>query len=180
MRFTPLSLLGAYEVSLDRREDARGSFARIFCEQEFEQAGLNTRWVQMNMSHSNAKGTVRGMHFQHEPASEVKLVRCLRGEVWDAIVDLRLRSDSYGQYCAVNLKAATGNAIYIPKGFAHGFQTLTADAELQYFHSAAYAPDHEGGINPFDSDLGIDWPMPAKSVSDRDRGLPGLADVSVL
>ncbi|MFT7595260.1 MAG: dTDP-4-dehydrorhamnose 3,5-epimerase [Paracoccaceae bacterium] len=176
MRFAPLSLAGAYEVTLERREDARGFFARIFCEQEFEQAGLNTRWVQMNMSHSNAKGTVRGMHFQRDPAAEVKLVRCLRGAVWDVIVDLRAGSDSYGKICTVTLEAASGNAIYIPKGFAHGFQTLTPDAELQYFHSAVYAPDCEGGISPFDPDLAIDWPLPAVSVSDRDRDLPALAE----
>lgn len=174
MKFRPLSLPGAVEVSLERREDPRGFFARIFCEAEFKQAGLNTAWVQMNMSHSVAKGTLRGLHFQREPASEVKLVRCIRGAVWDVIVDLRAGSDSYGQYCAVTLEASTGNAIYIPKGFAHGFQTLTAEAELMYFHSAAYAPDHEGGINPFDPGLGIDWPLPAANVSDRDRELPAI------
>jgi len=180
MKFKPLALRGAYEVVQERREDPRGFFARIFCVQEFEQAGLNTLWVQMNISHSTARGTVRGLHFQREPAAEVKLVRCIRGEVWDVIVDLRSGSESYGQYCAVTLQADSGNAIYIPKGFAHGFQTLTAEAELQYFHSMPYAPTHEGGVNPFDAALEITWPLPVVGVSDRDRVLPGFADVSAL
>lgn len=180
MKFTPLALSGAYEVTLAKHGDARGFFARIFCEEEFAQAGLNTRWVQMNMSHSTAKGTVRGLHFQRDPMAEVKLVRCLRGVVCDVIVDLRAGSKSYGRHCGVTLEATSGNAVYIPKGFAHGFQTLTPDAELQYFHSAPYAPGYEGGVNPLDPELAIDWPLPAVCVSDRDRDLPRLADVAVL
>jgi dTDP-4-dehydrorhamnose 3,5-epimerase len=176
MIFAPLPLSGAFEIGLERRGDARGFFARFFCAEEFAAHGLNTGWVQMNLSFSTAAGTLRGMHFQRAPAAEVKLVRCLRGRAQDVIVDMRAGSDSFGHHCAVTLDADARNAIYIPTGFAHGFQTLTDETELQYFHSAAYAPDCEGGVNPLDPALAIDWPLPPVEVSDRDRALPLLAD----
>lgn len=180
MIFDPLPLDGAYEINLERREDARGFFARIFCEQEFAAQGLNTAWVQMNVSMSRQAGTLRGMHFQRPPAAEVKLIRCLRGLALDVIVDCRAGSDSYGQFCSVTLDPERRNAIYVPEGFAHGFQTLAPDTELQYFHSAAYAPAQEGGINPFDPDLNIDWPLPPVNLSDRDRALPALKECDPL
>ncbi|SPJ29773.1 dTDP-4-dehydrorhamnose 3,5-epimerase [Falsiruegeria mediterranea] len=180
MKFEPLPLKGAYEIHLERREDDRGFFARMYCDDEFAAQGLNTTWVQMNVSLSREAGTLRGMHFQREPAAEIKLVRCLRGEAFDVIVDLRAGSDTYGQHCHVLLDQDALNAIYVPKGFAHGFQTLSDDTELQYCHSTAYAPGHEGGVNPLDPDLGIAWRRPVTVLSDRDQNLPPLAECTAL
>lgn len=174
MIFRPLPLPGAFEIEIAPHEDARGLFARIFCEKEFSARGLTTRWVQMNVSLSRAAGTLRGMHFQRPPAAEVKLVRCLRGRALDVIVDLRRDSPGFGRHCALTLDPERRNAIYIPEGFAHGFQTLAPDTELMYFHSAAYAPEHEGGVNALDPALGIDWPLAPVNLSARDRALPPL------
>jgi len=176
MKFRDLPLSDAYEITLEKHMDARGFFARIYCRDEFAEQGLNTTWVQMNVSFSADKGTLRGMHFQHGPAAEIKLVRCLGGRVLDVIVDLRAGSGSFGQHCAVTLDAALGNAIYIPKGFAHGFQTLTPDCTLQYSHSTPYTPGFEGGINALDSGLGLEWPLPPVNMSGRDRALGPLTD----
>ena len=180
MIFDALPLPGAFEVRIERREDDRGFFARIYCEDEFAAAGLNTGWVQMNISMSRQKGTLRGMHFQRGPAAEVKLVRCLRGRAYDAIVDLRDGSKTYGEYFGLILDQEKANAIYVPKGFAHGFQTLAPDTQLQYFHSTAYAPGHEGGINPLDPDLNIPWPEAVSEMSDRDGNLPALRECAPL
>ncbi|QBF29805.1 dTDP-4-dehydrorhamnose 3,5-epimerase [Thalassococcus sp. S3] len=180
MIFRSLPLDSAMEVTLQRRGDARGFFARTFCEDEFASQGLNTRWVQMNISLSAEQGTVRGLHFQRPPSAEVKLVRCLRGRALDVIVDLRKSSATFGHHCALELDAEARNAIYIPEGFAHGFQTLTDETELQYMHSHRYAPQDEGGINPLDKSLSIDWPLPISQLSDRDAALPGLKECEPL
>lgn len=180
MIFRALPLSGAYEITLEKRADSRGFFARYYCDDEFAAHGLNTTWVQMNLSSSDAKGTLRGLHFQREPAAEVKLVRCVQGRMWDVIVDLRRGSATFGRHCAVTLEANAANAIYIPKGFAHGFQTLVVDCRLQYAHSTPYAPGVEGGINPLDPDLAIDWPLPPANMSDRDRALTALKDCEPL
>lgn len=180
MIFVPLKLPGAFEIAIEPRGDSRGLFARIFCEEEFRAAGLHTRWMQMNLSFSREAGTVRGLHFQRAPAAEVKLVRCLRGRVFDVMVDLRRGSPSYGQHCSLTLDAEARNAAYIPEGFAHGFQTLEPDCELQYFHSAPYAPRHEGGVNACDPALGIEWPLSVTSRSDRDLALLRLHEVDPL
>ena len=180
MNFAPLPLEGAYEITLERREDARGFFARTFCMDEFAAHGLVTVWAQMNLSLSKRAGTLRGLHFQRPPAGEVKLVRCVRGRALDVIVDLRAGSAGFGRSCSVLLDAETRNAVYIPEGFAHGFQTLADDTELHYAHSVAYAPGHEGGVNPFDPDLAIAWPLPPRDVSDRDRALPPLTECDPL
>jgi dTDP-4-dehydrorhamnose 3,5-epimerase len=176
MNFCALPLSGAFEITLEKHEDERGFFARIYCEEEFSAQGLNTSWVQMNMSFNRAKATLRGLHFQREPGAEIKLVRCLAGQVCDVIVDLRAGSPTFGHHCAVTLDAGAGNAIYIPKGLAHGFQTLTGDCTLQYAHSTPYKPGFEGGINALDPDLGINWPLPPAQMSDRDRALGPLKD----
>ena len=180
MKFNPLPLNGAYEVQLEPRGDARGFFARTFCHHEFGALGLNTNWTQMNMSRTQNAGTLRGLHFQHAPHAEIKLVRCLRGRAYDVIVDLRAGSGTFGQHFGLELDARTGNAIYIPQGFAHGFQTLTPETELQYMHSADYAPDHEGGVNLMDPELAIAWPRPPGTLSDRDVSLPFLRDIKPL
>lgn len=180
MKFTPLPLEGAYEVDLERREDARGFFARTYCAGEFSALGLCTEWVQMNLSFTRQRGSLRGLHFQRPPMAEVKLVRAVRGRVLDVIVDLRDGSATYGTWCTVTLDADQRNAIYIPKGFAHGFQTLIDDAELHYSHSTAYAPGHEGGVHPLDPDLAIKWPLEPRNLSERDLALPSLSECSPL
>lgn len=176
MIFTSLSIEGAFEVSVTRLGDARGFFGRVYCDREFAEQGLNTHWAQSNVSYTQAKGTVRGLHFQRPPASEVKMVRALQGRILDVFVDLRVGSPSFKQHCALELSAEAKNAVYIPTGCAHGFQTLTDDVELYYSHSHPYAPEYEAGIHPLDPDLGLEWALPIARLSPRDRALPLLAD----
>ena len=180
MIFREFDIPGALEVLPEARGDARGSFERIFCAEEFRARGLATRWVQMNLSVTRGAGTLRGMHFQRPPHAEVKLIRAIRGRVHDVIVDLRAGSPSFGRHVAVVLDADLRNAVYVPEGFAHGFQTLTDEVEMIYAHSAAYAPDAEGGVQALDPALGIDWPRPVTQRSPRDEGLPGLGEVVAL
>ena len=180
MIFAPLPLEGAFEIALERRADTRGFFARIYCDDEFAGAGLNTHWVQMNLSLTAEAGTLRGMHFQRPPAGEVKLVRAAKGRAHDVIVDLRAGSATYGRHAVVVLDAETRNAVYIPEGFAHGFQALLPETELIYAHSRTYAPGHEGGIHPLDPGLAIDWPLPPRHLSARDDALPALKELAPL
>lgn len=180
MIFRDLAIPGAFEVLPETRGDARGSFERIFCADEFGARGLATIWVQMNLSVTRGAGTLRGMHFQRPPHAEVKLIRAIRGRVHDVIVDLRAGSPTFGRHVAVVLDADLRNAVYVPAGFAHGFQSLTDDAEMIYAHSAAYAPGAEGGVQALDPALGIDWPLPVAQRSPRDEGLPGLREVQPL
>lgn len=177
MIFRELGIPGTFEVLPETRCDARGSFERTFCAEEFRVRGLATRWVQMNLSMTLGAGTLRGMHFQRPPHAEVKLIRAIRGRVHDVIVDLRGGSPSFGHHVAVELDADIRNAIYVPEGFAHGFQTLTEEVEMIYAHSAAYVPDAEGGVQGLDPALGIDWPRPVKQRSSRDEALPLLSGV---
>lgn len=178
MKLVEQSIAGLYEVQLSLRQDARGAFARTFCAEIFANAGLCAQWVQMNMSRTIGRGTVRGMHFQRDPMAEAKLIRATEGEVWDVAVDLRAGSPTFGRWQAITLSGAAGNAIYIPQGCAHGFQSLTETATLHYCHSAPYAPDHEGGVRATDPALGIDWPLPIALMSERDQTLPLLQDVT--
>jgi dTDP-4-dehydrorhamnose 3,5-epimerase len=180
MIFKPLSLDGAFEVLLEPRGDVRGFFSRFYCDEEFSGRGLNTHWAQMNLSYTRGIGALRGLHFQRGTAAEVKLVRCLRGRVYDVIVDLREGSRSFGHHVGVELDAERRNSIYIPEGFAHGFQTLEDEAELQYLHSRPYSPAQEGGVNFMDSHLAINWPLPPAQMSGRDKDLPVLKEISPL
>lgn len=177
MKFVPLSLSGAFRVELERRGDARGFFARMFCSGEFADHGLCTSWVQMNTSYSQAKGTLRGLHFQRPPMAEAKLVRCLKGAIYDVIVDLREGSATYGRHEALTLDDDNRSMVYIPQGFAHGFQTLAPDTELLYLHSQVYSPAHEGGLHHADPEIGIAWPLPPSEISERDRGFAPLKDL---
>lgn len=174
MIFTALPLSGAFRIELDRREDDRGFFARLFCAREFEAQGLAAVFVQVNTSFSTAAGTLRGLHFQRKPMADAKLVRCLRGAIFDVIVDLRAGSATYGQWTSVELDEDNRAMIYVPQGFAHGFQTLRPDTELLYFHSQFYAPDHEGGLAYNDPQLAIPWPLPVLGLSPRDAAFPTL------
>jgi dTDP-4-dehydrorhamnose 3,5-epimerase len=168
MKFTETPLAGAYLVDLERRGDERGFFARFFCAREFAEHGLETRFVQINTSLSVAAGTLRGMHYQLPPAAEVKLVRCLAGALWDAILDLRPRSPSFGRWFAAELTAENRRMMYVPQGFAHGFLTLAPNTEALYLVSAFYAPERERGVRWNDPRFAIAWPRPPQVISDKD------------
>ncbi|MFO1034697.1 MAG: dTDP-4-dehydrorhamnose 3,5-epimerase [Hyphomicrobiales bacterium] len=180
MIFRPMPLVGAYCISLERREDARGFFARSFCETEFAAHGLKTHWAQANVSYNVRKGTLRGLHFQRPPHAEVKLVKCLSGAVLDVLVDLRAGSPSFGHWTGVELTSGNRDMAYVPEGFAHGYQTLTEDAEVMYLVSAAYAPQAEGGLNALDPALGIQWPLPVSEISPKDSQSPALSQVAAM
>jgi len=177
MIFTPLKLEGAYLIDLEKREDERGFFARYYCEKEFESHGLETKWVQMNTTLSNEKGTMRGLHFQREPMAESKIVRCLRGSIWDVIVDIRKNSSTFGKWISVELKENNRTMLFIPKGFAHGFQTLVDYTELLYMHSEFYSAEQEGGIRFDDPSLNINWPLPVSIISERDKTHPLIKNI---
>lgn len=161
-------------VDLKRIEDERGFFARTFCQEEFKKAGLNAVVSQCNLAYTKTKGTLRGMHFQREPKSEAKFVRCVRGAAWDVAVDLRESSPTFLQHMAVELSAENRISFYIPEGFAHGYQTLTDDTELCYQVSEVYSPEFEGGVRYNDTKLAISWPLPVASVTDKDASWPDL------
>ena len=172
MKFTETSLSGSFIIDLEIKGDARGWFARTFCKKEFSAIGHEKDWVQMNHSFSSEKGTVRGMHFQQHPFSEIKMVRCIAGAVFDVIVDIRKDSPTFLKWIGVELSAVNKKMIYIPEGFAHGFQTLTTDCELIYHHSAFYEPAAEMGLNVLDPEIKIEWPFEIKVLSDRDKSHP--------
>lgn len=172
MKFTETRLRGAFVIDLERREDARGHFARVYCESEFERHGLPSRMVQASISHTRKAHTVRGMHFQVAPHAEDKLVRCIRGAIWDAIVDIRPQSSTFCQWIGVELSEENGSMLLVPKGFAHGFVTLTDDATVAYQMSTAYAPQAERGARHDDPAFGIRWPVPVADMSDKDRNWP--------
>jgi dTDP-4-dehydrorhamnose 3,5-epimerase len=165
---TDLPLAGLKLVERQRLGDSRGFLSRLFCAEELAAAGWRKPIAQINQTYTGMRGTVRGMHWQHPPHAEMKLVSCIRGEVWDVAVDVRAGSPTFLQWHAQCLSAAYGLALLIPEGFAHGFQTLTADVELLYCHSAAYNARAEVGLNPQDARLAINWPLPITELSARD------------
>jgi dTDP-4-dehydrorhamnose 3,5-epimerase len=172
MIFHPTRLADATLIDIEPRGDARGFFARVFCEREFAAHGLETRFVQANQSRNVHKGTLRGMHFQKAPHGEVKLVRAVRGAIHDVIIDLRPGSPSYGQWEGFDLSAENGRILYVPAGFAHGFQTLEDHCEVTYMVSAAYAPGAEGGVRFDDPAFGVAWPLPVSVISEKDAAWP--------
>jgi dTDP-4-dehydrorhamnose 3,5-epimerase len=172
MIFRQTQLADAWLIEPELRGDERGSFARTMCRDEFAAQGLVTCYVQQNMSISAKMGTVRGLHFQRSPFTEAKLVRCVRGAILDLIVDLRGTSPTYMALEGFELTAGNHRQLYVPPGFAHGFQTLVDDCEVSYLVSAAYAPLAEGGLRHDDPRLGIGWPLPVSTISDKDRNWP--------
>jgi dTDP-4-dehydrorhamnose 3,5-epimerase len=170
--FTPTTLSGVFVVDLELRTDARGFFARSFCEREFAERGLCAKYPQCNISYNRQRGTLRGMHYNRMPHEEAKLVRCQAGSIYDVIVDLRPGSPTLGQWLGVELTAQNRRMLYIPKGFAHGFLTLSEHAEVFYQMSEFYVPDAGLGLRYDDPGIGIRWPEPAVEVSDRDRNYP--------
>lgn len=176
MTFRETVLKGAFTIDLDRVEDERGFFARSWCVKEFEANGLDTRLVQCNVSFNKVRGTLRGMHYQVAPAAEVKVVRCTRGAVHDVIADLRPDSPTYKQAFSVLLSAENRRMLYIPKGFAHGFLTLTDDAEVFYQMSEYYVPECARGFRWDDATFAISWPDQVRIISSKDRNYPDFAD----
>jgi dTDP-4-dehydrorhamnose 3,5-epimerase len=174
MIFLKTTLQDAWLIEIEPRGDDRGSFARTMCIDEFAAHGIAHNFVQQNMSTSSQAGTLRGLHFQHAPYTEAKLVRCIRGAILDVIVDLRSGSPTYRHHEAFELTAANRRQLYVPAGFAHSFQTLVDDTEVSYLVSAPYAPQSEGGLRYDDPLLGISWPRPITAISDKDLAWPFL------
>jgi dTDP-4-dehydrorhamnose 3,5-epimerase len=174
MIFTPTQLKGVFIIDLQPVGDSRGWFSRTYCKNEFAEIGHDKEWVQLNHSFTSKKGTVRGMHYQLPPFSEIKMVRCIAGAVLDVVIDLRKDSPTFLQWTGAELSAENKKMIYIPEGFAHGFQCLTDNCELLYHHSAFYTPGAEGGIRYDDPLVGINWPLELTEISDRDKTHPFL------
>ena len=174
MIFHETELSGAFIVDLDKMEDDRGYFARAYCAREFEEHGIEPRVMQANMSYSAKKGTLRGMHYQVPPASEPKFIRCVRGAIWDVIIDMRPDSPTYMEHIGVELSADNRRALYIPDMFAHGNQALTDDVELFYLVGEFYTPGCERGVRYSDPTIGIEWPLPVSVISEKDQGWPLL------
>ena len=172
MKFTETPLKGAFLISLELRGDDRGWFARFFCQQEYDQHGLCRNVVQANNSFSKYKGTLRGMHYQLAPKAEDKIVRCLRGALLDVIVDLRPESATFLKHFSIELTAENRTMLFVPKGFAHGFLTVTDDTEALYLVTEYYSPQHERGLRYNDPKLAIRWPFEPSVVSDKDRNHP--------
>lgn len=176
MIFHETKLAGAFIVELERREDLRGFFARSFCVDEFKRHGIDFHVAQANISHNHKQGTLRGMHYQGPPVSETKFIRCIRGAVWDVIIDMRPDSPTYLEHIGVELTADNGRAIYVPDMFAHGNQALTDGAELLYLMGGAYTPGHERAVRYDDPAIGIEWPLPVAVIDEKDRNWPLLED----
>ena len=176
MRFTPTGVEGAYVVELEPVGDERGSFARIWCEQEFAAAGLTAHLSQCSISWNTHAATLRGMHYQRQPDEEAKLVRCTRGAIYDVVLDLRPDSQTFLKWHAAELSPENGDALYIPEGCAHGFQTLTDDSEVLYLISHPYVPESSTGVRWDDPAFGIEWPAAeSRTMSDRDHDWPDYA-----
>ena len=176
MEFKALKLHGCYEIRLDPHHDERGYFMRTYDRDVFRLHGLVTEWLQESQSMSLHRGTLRGLHFQVPPHAETKLVRALAGAVQDVFIDLRADSPTFGQWESVELAADQFNLVYIPKGFAHGFCTLTDNAIIAYHVDACYAPRAEGGVRWNDTTLKISWPVDAPLVSKKDQALPAIKE----
>jgi len=172
MIFQPTPLAGAFIIAPEPREDARGYFTRAFCAQEFGAHGLETKYVQSNLSRNVKAGLVRGMHFQTGEDAEVKLVRCVVGAIYDVIIDNRSDSPTYLRWFGAELSEKNGLAMYVPRGFAHGYQSLTDGAMAHYMVSACYSPVAEGGLRHDDPALGINWPMAVADLSEKDARWP--------
>jgi len=179
MKFKKTRLPGNYLIDLELREDERGFFARYFCEREFFEQGLNTQWVQINNSMSREAGTLRGLHFQRPPYAEEKLVRCLRGAIWDVVVDLREGSETFGKWFGATLSDENRTMMYVPKGFAHGFISLEPDSEILYLVSDFYVPESEDTLIWNDPDVGIQWPLEPQIMSHKDLKGRTLSEITV-
>jgi len=172
MKFTETPIRGAMIIELEKHEDHRGFFSRAFCKKEFEEHGLDHEIAQCNFSKSRKKGTLRGMHYQEAPHSEVKMVRCMSGSIYDVIVDTRKDSPSYMKWFGVELTEENYKMLYIPKGLAHGFQTLKEDSVIFYMVTEFYNKEAEGGVRWDDPAFNISWPLEVTEISDKDKSYP--------
>jgi len=175
VNFVPTPLHGAWVIEPERIADSRGFFARSFSDEEFDSRGLNPRVVQANISYNARRGTLRGMHYQRPPMAEAKLIRCTRGAIWDAIIDLRRGSATFGSHFGVRLDASNRSMLYVPEGCAHGFLTLEDDTEVAYQMSQRYSPEHGAGVRWNDPAFGIAWPGEVSVIADRDRDYPDFS-----
>ena len=174
MIFTETGLAGAFIIEPERVHDTRGFFARTWCRREFAERGLEVDFAQCSLSFNHKSGTLRGMHYQSSPHEEVKLVRCTQGAIYDVIIDLRPQSPTYTRHVAVVLSAENHMMLYVPRGFAHGFQTLTDNSEVCYHISAFYAPDSARGVRWDDPTFAITWPPATRTILDRDQNYPNF------
>jgi dTDP-4-dehydrorhamnose 3,5-epimerase len=172
MNFLPTKLAGAFLIEVEPHDDERGSFARTWCARELAAHGLVGDIAQCSLSTNKRAGTVRGMHFQRPPHGEVKLVRCQRGAIFDVVIDLRPDSSSYRRWQGFELTADNHRALYVPQGFAHGFQTLTDDAEVFYQISEFYIQEASAGVRWDDPAFRVVWPLPISAIADKDRNWP--------
>lgn len=168
MIFKETPLKGSFTINMEPKKDKRGFFSRFFCEKEFEQNNLNTNWVQINNSLSVEKGTLRGLHFQYPPYSEIKLIRCIKGSIWDVIVDIRNNSSTYGKWFGAELNESNRTMMYVPKGFAHGFISLKSNSEILYLVSEYYNQINEDTLLWNDSEVNIEWPIEHNIISEKD------------
>ncbi len=169
MKLLQTGIEGLFVVETDLISDDRGAFSRLFCERELESVLKGRKIVQINRSLTIAPGTVRGMHYQHSPHAETKLIRCIKGRIWDVAIDLREGSSTLLQWHAEELSPQNARMLVVPEGCAHGFQVLDSDSEMLYLHTNFYTPEAEGGVLYNDSKLAISWPLPVTSLSDRDK-----------
>ncbi len=180
MKLEPLTIRDVLRIDLSPIEDDRGFFARSFCTEEFRAQNLFSKIAQINTSFTRRKGSIRGLHFQRAPFAEAKVVRVVRGAIFDVAVDMRLNSQTFGRWVFQELSADNRAALYIPEGFAHGFQTLTDDVEMTYLHSVPFNPNFSGGVRFDDPDIGVEWPLSSTVISPKDRGLPTLSEMEPL
>tara|TARA_Y100001980_G_C14544680_1_gene323893 strand:- start:375 stop:923 length:549 start_codon:yes stop_codon:yes gene_type:complete len=174
MKFFKTPLDGAYIIELEKLEDNRGFFSRLYCSKEFNNHNLNNTFVQVNNSLSKNKGTLRGIHYQKSPMAESKLVRCISGGLYDVIVDLRANSKTYKHWFGITLSNENRKMIFVPEGFGHAFLTLEDNTEAIYFVSQYYSPKHESGLIWNDKEIGIQWPIKPLFVSDKDKNNPSF------
>lgn len=172
MIFTELPIPGAYLIAIEQIIDERGFFARSFCKKEFDRHGLESDIIQCNVSFNLKKGTLRGLHYQRSPKSEAKLINCLRGKIFDVILDLRTDSPTFHNWYSLELSSSDGRFLYIPKGLAHGFQAIEKETTVSYAMFHEYSASHSAGILWNDPKFGIDWPIPNPIISERDKSFP--------
>jgi dTDP-4-dehydrorhamnose 3,5-epimerase len=175
VKFSTTALAGLQELEFERLTDDRGWFVRVYDEREFAAHGLATTFPEHSESRNAKRGTIRGMHWQSEPHGEAKVIRCTRGAAYDVVVDVREDSETFGRWHAVELRAEKANGLYVPPGFAHGYQTLVDETELHYLISVPYVASASRGIAHDSAGLAIPWPLPVSAISERDRGLPKFA-----
>lgn len=176
IQFEDLPLSELKKVCLSEFNDNRGVFTKLFCGDAFSQILQNQTIKQVNISHSYLKGTIRGMHFQYPPYTETKIIKCLKGEVYDVVIDIRMHSKTFLEWYGVHLTESDKKMLLIPPGFAHGFQTLSNNAELLYMHTEKYVKNHEGGVNFNDPKISINWKLPPKNVSERDMNFEFISN----